>query len=110
MAPPAVKLATSNFFAPLRTAHMDTDAPVAEPSAEVPRKSAQPPPIVLTSAINLIQMQKQLKGVAPQSFKFCNTRNWTRVVTKDMVDYQAVKAHFDNNSLALRSSPNPRNP
>jgi hypothetical protein len=58
------------------------------------------PPIVLTSAANLIQLQKQLKGVARQSFEFRNTRNGTRVVTKGMVNYQAVKAHFDNNSIA----------
>jgi hypothetical protein len=48
----------------------------------------------------LIQLQKQLKGVAKQNFEFRNTRNGTRVVTKDMVDYQAVKSHFDKNSLS----------
>jgi hypothetical protein len=95
----------SNFFAPLRTANMDTDAPVTEPNAEeaaapAPRKSARPPPIVLTSAANLMQLQKQLKDVARQNFEFCNTRNGTKVVTKDMVDYQAVKSHFNNNHLA----------
>jgi hypothetical protein len=54
----------------------------------------------LTSAANLIQLQKQLKGVAKQSFEFRNTRNGTRVVTKDMVDYQVVKSYFDKNSLS----------
>jgi hypothetical protein len=81
--PPTVKVPTSNFFAPLRTAHMDTDTPVAESNTEVaaaPVKSSRPPPIVLTSAANLIQLQKQLKGVAQQSFEFRNTRNGTRVV------------------------------
>jgi hypothetical protein len=109
MEPQAVKLATSNFFAPLRTAQMDTDAPDAQPSAEeaaAPKKSARPPPIIFTSAANLIQLQKKLKGVARQNFDLRNTRSGTRVVTKDMVDYQADKAHFDQNSLAdvFRSS------
>jgi hypothetical protein len=52
------------------------------------------------SAANLIQLQKILKGVARQNFELRNTRSGTRVVTKDMVDYQAVKAHFSENSLA----------
>jgi hypothetical protein len=81
---------------------MDTEAPISESNAEdaaAPRKSARPPPIVLTSAVNLIQLQKQLKGVARQSFEFHNTRSRTRVVTKDMVDYQAIKSHFEQNSL-----------
>jgi hypothetical protein len=81
---------------------MDTDATISEFNTEeaaAPRKSARPPPIVLTSAANFIQLQKQLKGVARKSFEFRNTRNGTRVVTKDMVDYQAAKVHFDN-SLA----------
>jgi hypothetical protein len=33
-----------------------------------------------------------------QIFEFRTTRNGTRVITKDMVDYQSVKAHFETNS------------
>jgi hypothetical protein len=55
---------------------------------------------LLTSAINLIQLQKQLKGMAKQIFVFCTTRNGTRIITKDMVDYQSVKAHFETNNLS----------
>jgi hypothetical protein len=54
----------------------------------------------LTSAANLIQLQKQLKGVAKQSFEFRNTKNGTRVVIKDMVYYQAVKQFFETKSLS----------
>jgi hypothetical protein len=100
--PQAVKLATKNFFAPLRTAQIDTDATDAQPSAEeaaAPKKFSRPPPIILTSAANLIQLQKELKGVAPQSIELCNTRSGTRVVTKVMVDYQAIKEYFNQNSL-----------
>jgi hypothetical protein len=34
------------------------------------------------------------------NFEFRSTRNGTRVVTKDLVDYQAVKSHFEKNSLS----------
>jgi hypothetical protein len=81
---------------------MDTDAPIAETStdeASAPSKAARSPPIILTSAANLIQLQKKLKGVARQSFELHNTRSGTIVVTKDMVDYQAVMEYFNQNSL-----------
>jgi hypothetical protein len=100
--PSPVQVPTRNFFAPLWTAQMDTYAPDAETStdeASAPSKAARPPPIVLTSAANLIQLQKKLKGVARQSFELRNTSG-ARVVTKDMVDYQAVKAHFTENNIA----------
>jgi hypothetical protein len=41
---------------------------------QLQKKSGRPPPIIWTSAANLIQLQKQLKGVAQQSFEFRNTR------------------------------------
>jgi hypothetical protein len=68
--------------------------------AAAPGKSGRPPPIILTSATNLIQLQKQLKGVALQTFEFRSTKNGTRVGTKDTVDCQAVKSLFEKNSLS----------
>jgi hypothetical protein len=93
---------------------MDTDAPDAETStdeASAPSKAARPPTIILTSAANLIQLQKKLKGAARQSFELRNTRSGTRIVTKDMVDYQAVKAHYtENNPAYFTLSPSLKNP
>jgi hypothetical protein len=68
------------------------------------RKNRQAAPTFLTSAINLIQLQKHLKGMAKQMFEFRSTRNGTRILTKLMVVYQAVKAHFENTKLAYRTS------
>jgi hypothetical protein len=97
------KRITKNFFAPLRTLNMDTDAPGTEYRAAeepVPGKVSRLPPIILTSDINLIQLQKQLKGIAKQQFEFRSTRNGIRVTTKDMVDYKSVKGHFEANNLS----------
>jgi hypothetical protein len=55
---------------------------------------------VLTFAKNIIQLQKQLKGVAKQHFGFHNNKSGTRVITKDMVEYQSVKAHFESNNVS----------
>jgi hypothetical protein len=79
-------------------AQVETNA--EEAAAPAPKKSSRPPPIVLTSAANLIQLQKQLKVVTRENFELRNTRNGTRVVTKDMVDYLAVKAYFEQHFLS----------
>jgi hypothetical protein len=72
-----VEVATKDFFAPFRATNMDTDAPDKESTTTekvVPEKSGRPPPSVLTSATNLIQLQKQLKGVAKHTFVFRSTK------------------------------------
>jgi hypothetical protein len=100
---PASVAATRNFFAPLRTAIMDTDCACTETNPEeeaVPGKAGRPPPIVLTSAVNLIQLQKQLKVVVSGDFEVRNTRNGTRVITRGMADFQSVKSHFDSKNLS----------
>jgi hypothetical protein len=52
------------------------------------------PPIILTSATNLLQLQKHLKGIVKGSFEFRNTKNGTRVLTKEMADFSAIKSFF----------------
>jgi hypothetical protein len=81
---------------------MDIDAPAIVPSPTtqtvMPAKADRSPPIILNPATKLIQLQKQQKCVAKQAFEFRNNRNGTRVVTKDMADFQAVKLHFESNN------------
>jgi hypothetical protein len=55
---------------------------------------------VLASATNLIQLQKQLKGMAKQTFKFRSTKNGTRLANKNIVECQSVKANFETNNLS----------
>jgi hypothetical protein len=102
---PQKEVPTRNFFAPLR-ANMDTDSAGAEVTANeetVPGKSGRLPPVILTLQTNLIQLQKQLKNVVKGDFEFRSTRNGTRVVTKDMADFEAVKSHFTNHNLSYYS-------
>jgi hypothetical protein len=65
---PSVTGATKNFFAPLWTMNMNTDAPATQSSTA---------PIVLASATKLIQLQKQPQGVSKQIFEFRSTKNET---------------------------------
>jgi hypothetical protein len=51
----------------------------------VPSKRGRLPPIVLTSATNLIQWRIQLNGVVKEQFEFRSTRNRTRIITKDIL-------------------------
>jgi hypothetical protein len=97
------EVATWNFFAQLQASDMDMDSVNTKASpreATAPAKSGLPPPIVLTSAVNLIQLQKQLKGVVRKNLEFRSTTNGTRVITRGMADFQSVKSHFDSQNLS----------
>jgi hypothetical protein len=105
---PQGEVPTKNYFAPLRTTDMDVERPVREGSTQRPdgeshqestSKSGRPPPIVLTSTINLIQLQKTFKGFVSGSFEFRNTRSGTRIVTKKMADFSAIKTFLETNKL-----------
>jgi hypothetical protein len=79
---------------------MDTDSSSAEaiPQEEaVPGKTGRPLPIVITAATNLMQLQKVIKSVVKENFEFRNTRNGTRVITKTLADFAAVKSHLEAN-------------
>jgi hypothetical protein len=76
-----LKIPTRKFFAPLRAADMEVEH-TEENGDQIDgdhRQQSQnsqrgrPPPILLTSAINLIQLQKQLKGFVKGNFEI--TRN-----------------------------------
>jgi hypothetical protein len=82
---------------------METDSANTEASpreATAPAKTGRPTPIVLTSAVDLIQLQKQVKGMVSENFEFRSTRNGTRVITRSMGDFQFVKSHFDGQNLS----------
>jgi hypothetical protein len=82
---------------------MDTDASGTEATSNeeaVPGKTGRPPPIILTSTANLIQLQKQLQSVVKENFELRSTRNGTRVITRSMADFQSVKSHFDAHNLS----------
>jgi hypothetical protein len=57
----------------------------SEPTpVEIPEvKSGRPPPIILTSTVNLIHLQKQVKSLVQQYFEFRTTRNGTKIITRD---------------------------
>jgi hypothetical protein len=99
---PPKEVANRNFFASLRATIIDTDSTSTEAITHeetVPGKANRPPPIVLTSKSNLINLQKQLISVVKDDFEFRNTRNGTRVITKGMADFEVVISHFTNNKL-----------
>jgi hypothetical protein len=67
----------------------------------VPGKTGRPPPIILTSTTNLIQLQKQLKNVDKENIEFRSTRNGTNPSNANLTPITR---------LFTRSIPNPKNP
>jgi hypothetical protein len=51
-------------------------------------KTGMPPPIVLTSTANLMQLHRHVKNIVTGSFEFRNISSRTRIVTKEMTDFQ----------------------
>jgi hypothetical protein len=85
---------------------MDTDSSGAEATAlqdAVPGTAGRPPPIILTSTTNLIQLQRQQNNVAKDDFGFLNIKNGNRVIKKNMTDFEAVKSYFVTNNLSYYS-------
>jgi hypothetical protein len=55
---------TRKFFTPLRTTDMDKETTAAKNAlseGDAPRKSGRPQPIPITSTINIIRLQSDLK-------------------------------------------------
>jgi hypothetical protein len=78
----------------------DADTTTERQQHQAPSSQAgRPFPIVLTSQVNLMQLRRQLKGLLKGNFEYRNTRNGTRVVTKEMVDFSANRSHFEINNL-----------
>jgi hypothetical protein len=68
-------------------------------SRRVPKNSGRPPPAVMTSTTNLIWLQNDLKEHIKGEYEFRNTRNGTRIITKEMVDYSAMKTYLEKSHL-----------
>ncbi|XP_023721037.1 uncharacterized protein LOC111871883 [Cryptotermes secundus] len=63
-------------------------------------KPGRPPPIVLTSTTNLMQLQRKVKELVTGNFEFRNTRSGTRIVTKEMADFLAIKNFLESTNLS----------
>jgi hypothetical protein len=46
-----------------------------------------------------MKLQKQIRDVVRSNFEFHNTRSGTRIVTKEMGDFTAIKKHLESNNL-----------
>jgi hypothetical protein len=99
---------TRNFFDPLRSTEIEadySDNPNCSTESQQHRapsnQAGGPPPVVLTSQVNLIQLQKQLKGLLKEKSEFSNTRNGTRIVLKGMSKFSAIHSHFEKKSVKI---------
>jgi hypothetical protein len=67
------------------------------------------PSVVLFSQVKVIHSQGQQKGLLKGNVEFCNTRNGTTVVKKEMADSSAIRSHVESSNLPYFTSvQNPR--
>jgi hypothetical protein len=97
-------ITTRNFYAPLRSEDINIQS-AQEDGSEADQEGAanftgRPPPIVLTSAVNLIRIEKDIRGEVKGDIHLKTTRNWVRVVTREMADYFSIKQLFDHRQLS----------
>jgi hypothetical protein len=68
-------------------------------------EAGRPPPIILTSATNLLQLQKHIKGIVKGSSEYRNMKNGTRVMINEMADFSAIKSFFLSKKFFLHLLP-----
>jgi hypothetical protein len=68
------------------------------------RQIGRLPPIILTPAAKLLQLQKKLRGFVKGNYEFRNTKNGTTVVTKVMADFLAIKFSFHSENISVYTS------
>jgi hypothetical protein len=61
----------------------------------------QPPPIVLTSTRNPIQLQRRIKGIVWASFEIRKTRSGARIVTKEMANFSAIQNYLEKTAFPI---------
>jgi hypothetical protein len=100
---PQPEVPARNFFAPLNTEMevQGSEEETNEGEQQGTNQAGRPPPIILSSATNLLQLQKQIKGIVKRSFEFRNTKNGTRVLTKEMADFSAIKFFLSKKKTIL---------
>ncbi|XP_023714241.1 uncharacterized protein LOC111868088 [Cryptotermes secundus] len=80
---------------------MDVEESTSKPGEQQPSdKPVRLPPIVLTSTTNLMQLQRKVKELVTGNFEFRNTRSGTRIVTKEMADFSAIKTFLESTNLS----------
>jgi hypothetical protein len=77
-----------------------SDDPSSEPQQPSYSEAGRPPPIVLTSAKNLMKLQRQIRDFVKGNFEFRNTRSGTKIVIKEMDDFSAIKKHLESTNLS----------
>jgi hypothetical protein len=81
---------------------MDTETTGAAnclPEQEAPKKPGRSPPIVMTFATPLVRIQSDIKKHVKGEYEIQNTRNETRIIIKEMMDYSAMKSYLEKNNL-----------
>jgi hypothetical protein len=85
----------------LENTHVEatSESPTSE-TQQTSNKAGRPPPIILTSAINLIKLQRHIRDIVKGDFDFRNTRSGSRIITKEMEDIYSIRKYLEGKNLS----------
>jgi hypothetical protein len=86
----------------LESAHVEvtSESPTSETQQASSSKAGRSPPIILTSKINLIQLQRPIRDIVKGDLEFRNTRSGTRIITKEMEDFLTIRKYLEGKNLS----------
>jgi hypothetical protein len=87
---------TRNFFSTLRDLEVE-EAPETggDEESEILQRIGKdrPSPIIIMTKINMLNFQGEIKATSKGNFELGNTKRGTRVITREMADYLAIKSN-----------------
>jgi hypothetical protein len=94
---------TRNVFDPLRDL-VTEEAPetgIHEEDSEISQRFGKDRinSIIITTQINMLKFQGEIKSIAKGSFEFRNTKNGTRVIVREMAEYLAIKSQLEKKKI-----------
>jgi hypothetical protein len=95
---------TTKISAPLRCLDME-ETPGNRSDEEGTGKSNQqtgkerPPPFIITTTVNHMKFQVEIKAISKRSFELCNTKIVATVTAREMADYSTLKHHLETKKI-----------
>jgi hypothetical protein len=77
----------------------DSDPTIQQQQKPGPKGVGRPPPIILTTFVNSMKFQREVRTFIKVAFELRITRNGMKVVTREVTYYSGIMSHLDANKI-----------